>query len=74
MTAFNPLWGGDEYIQDTPPYDGMSISFLPSIVNDSTAAQLQLDSQVSTQSFMESLFRISAKNMYDSGVVVSSIV
>lgn len=72
MLFFDPYWGGLEYIQDTPPADSMAITFLPSIANDSAAGQLQLDSQESARSFMQSQFRASTENMYESGLVVST--
>lgn len=74
MISFNPLWGGQDYIQDSPPYDGLAICFLPSIVNDALAGVLQLDSETSCQSFMQTAYRVSAENMYDSGLIVSSMV
>lgn len=74
MISFNPYWGGQDYAQDTPPYDGFAITFLPSIVNDAVAGLLQADSEASAMSFMQNQFRASAENMYDSGLVVSSMV
>lgn len=74
MIAFNPLWGGEDYIQDTPPHDGMAISFLPSIVNDVLGGIPQADSQSSAQSFMQTQFRMVAENMNDSGLVISASV
>lgn len=71
MLFFNPDWGGLEYVQDTPPPDSMSIAFLPSVANDSAAAQLQMDAQESTRSFMQSQFRAATENMYESGLVLS---
>uniref|UniRef100_UPI002637E4B1 hypothetical protein n=2 Tax=uncultured Desulfovibrio sp. TaxID=167968 RepID=UPI002637E4B1 len=72
MIALDPLWGGLDVVQDTPPGDALAISFAPSIVSDVTAAVPQLDSQASVQSFMQDQFRASAENMYDSGLVVST--
>lgn len=74
MTSFNPYWGGLDYAQDTPPYDGFAITFVPSIANDTVAGILQGDSEASVLSFMQNQFRASAENMYDSGLVVSSMV
>lgn len=74
MIGFNPLWGGLDYIQDTPPGDGLAITFLPSVVNDSCAGALQLDSEASALSFMQDQFRASTENMYDSGLVISSMI
>lgn len=73
MIGFNPYWGGLDYVQDSPPYDGLAISFTPSVVDDATAAMAQLDSESSVQSFMALQFRATAENMYDSGLVVSAI-
>lgn len=72
MIALDPLWGGLDVVQDTPPGDTLAISFAPSIVSDVTAAVPQLDAQASVQSFMQDQFRASAENMYDSGLVVST--
>lgn len=72
MIFFNPGWGGLDVVQDTPPADGMAITYLPSIVNDALAGQLQYDSQESTRSFMQEQFRAAAENMYESGLVVST--
>ncbi|MBD5626627.1 MAG: hypothetical protein HDQ90_03925 [Desulfovibrio sp.] len=72
MIALDPLWGGLNVVQDTPPHDSLGISYAPSIVTDVTAAVPQLDSMASVQSFMEHQFRAAAENMYDSGLVVST--
>lgn len=72
MIMFDPGWGGLDYIQDTPPQDGMAIVFLPSLANDAIAGQLQLESEESTRSFMQSQFRAAAENMYESGLFVSA--
>ncbi len=74
MISFNPLWGGQDYIQDTPPYDGMGITFLPSIVNDASASELQLQSESSCHSDMQATFRISSENMYDAGLIYSGMI
>lgn len=73
MISFNPMWGGLDYVQDTPPGDGFAITFLPSIVSDVTAGQLQGDSEASVHSFMQQQFRMAAENMYDSGLVAHAI-
>ena len=72
MIALDPLWGGLNVVQDTPPHDALGITYAPSIVTDITAAVPQLDSQASVLSFMEHQFRAAAENMYDSGLVVST--
>ncbi|WP_165078477.1 MULTISPECIES: hypothetical protein [unclassified Desulfovibrio] len=72
MIALDPLWGGLNVVQDTPPRDSLGISYAPSIVTDVTAAVPQLDSMASVQSFTEHQFRAAAENMYDSGLVVST--
>lgn len=75
MTGFNPYWGGLDYVtDDSQPPDGFAISFLPSIANDAVAGVLQADSESSVLQFMQSQFRASTENMYDSGLVVSSYV
>lgn len=73
MISFDPSWGGLDYIQDTPPEDGMAIVFLPSIANDALAGQLQAESESSARSFMQAQFRAAAENMRDSGLVFNGI-
>lgn len=72
MTGFDPVWGGLDYTQDTPPYDGMAITFLPSLVNDVTAGQLQLESEESVHSFMQTQFRLVSENFNDAGLMFSA--
>lgn len=74
MITFNPDWGGQDVIQDTPPYDGMALVFLPSIVADVTGSIPQLDSENSVHSFMQTQFRISAENMNDSANIYWGII
>lgn len=74
MISFNPHWGGLDYTQDTPPWDGMGLVFLPSLAMDTTAGAPQLESEESVHQFMQSQFRAATENMYDSGLVVSSAV
>ena len=74
MIFFNPGWGGLDYIQDTPPQDGMGIVFLPSLANDATAGALQLESEESVHSFMQSQFRAVTENMYETALIVGSEV
>lgn len=74
MISFNPFWGGLDYIQDSPPYDSLAITFEPSIAIDATAAVPQAESESSAMSFMTSQFRAAAENMYDSGLVYSSVI
>ncbi|MDE5832898.1 MAG: hypothetical protein K2H64_07940 [Desulfovibrio sp.] len=74
MIIFNPIWGGLDYIQDTPPQDGMAIVFLPSVVSDPLAGKPQLESEESVQSFMQSQFRAVAENMRETGLIVGSDV
>lgn len=70
MNIFDPSWGGLDYVQDTPPQDGFAITFLPSIVNDPLAGQLQLESEESVHSFMQTQFRIVTENMYEAGLIL----
>lgn len=72
MIAFNPAWGGQDVIQDTPPYDGMALTFLPSIASDVLGAVPQLDSESSSCSFMEAQFRQVAENLQDIGLICSA--
>lgn len=74
MISFNPDWGGTDIIQDTPPYDGMSLVFLPSIVADVTGSIPQLESESSVHSFMQEQFRTSAENLNDGGLLYYSVV
>lgn len=74
MISFNPHWGGLDYVQDTPPQDGMGLVFLPSLALDAAAGYPQLESEESVHQFMQSQFRAATENMYDSGLVVSSAV
>lgn len=69
MTTFDPVWGGLDYVQDTAPYDGMGISFLPSVVNDALAAQSQTDSEASVRSFMQAQYRAAAENLMETGLI-----
>lgn len=73
MIAFDSYWGGLDYSFDTPPGDGFAITYLPSLANDSTAGLLQLDSEESVHSFMQTQFRMAAENMAGSGLVASHI-
>ncbi len=52
----------------------MGITFLPSIVNDASASELQLQSESSCHSDMQATFRISAENMYDAGLIYSGMI
>ena len=72
MISFDPHWGGLDYVQETPPGDGLGIIYLPSIAHDSTAGQLQLESEASVHSFMQLQFRAVTENMYGSGLIISA--
>lgn len=72
MIAFNPAWGGQDVIQDTPPHDGLGIVFLPSIVSDVVGSIPQLESESSVRSFMQNQFRAAAENFNDAGLVYSA--
>lgn len=74
MLTFNPDWGGQDIIQDSAPYDGLAIHFLPSVVSDVLGAVPQIDSETSAMSFMQTSFRAAAENMVDAGLIVSSSV
>lgn len=69
MISFDPYWGGLDYTFDTPPGDGLAITYLPSLAHDITAGQLQLESEESVHSFMQTQFRMSAENMIGTGLV-----
>lgn len=72
MIFFNPIWGGLDYIQDTPPQDGMAIVFLPSAASDPLAGQPQLESEESVRSFMQTQFRMAAENMSETGLLLGA--
>ena len=72
MIAFNPFWGGLDYIQDTPPQDGMGLVFAPSVATDALAGRAQLESEESVQSFMQSQFRAAAENMWELGLIAQA--
>lgn len=74
MLSFDPLWGGQNIIQDTPPGDALGIVFLPSIVGDVLGAIPQLESEESSRSFMQTQFRVAAENMNDAGLIYSAAV
>lgn len=71
MIGFDPYWGGLDYAFDTPPEDGFSIAYFPSIANDSLAGQLQLEAEESVHSFMQTQFRMATENMLGYGLVAS---
>lgn len=73
MISFNPAWGGQDVVQDTPPYDGMGLAFLPSIASDVLGAVPQLDSESSARSFMEAQFRQVAENLNDVGLICAVV-
>ena len=74
MIAFNPFWGGQDVIQDTPPYDGLGIHFLPSIAGDILGSVPQRESEASAQSFMQDQFRAATENMAGAGLIYSSAI
>lgn len=75
MTGFNVYWGGLDYVEeDSVPPDGFAITFVPSLVNDSTAGALQLEAEASTQQYMQNQFRASTENILGAGVFASAIV
>ena len=71
MIGFDPYWGGLDYSFDTPEADGLAISYLPSIVSDGLAGQLQLGSEESVHSFMQAQFRMATENMLSQGLVAN---
>lgn len=71
MIGFDPYWGGLDYMFDTPPEDGLGITFLPSLAHDPLAGALQLDSEESVHSFMQTQFRMATENMMGYGLVTS---
>lgn len=72
MISFDPAWLGLDVIQDSSPGDGLAVAYLPSVACDSSAAIDQLQHESSACSFMQDLFRSSAENMNNLGLVVSS--
>lgn len=71
MTTLEPLIARDDYVQDTPPYDGFAITWRPSEYDDSTAAAHQWQDAMSAQSFMQDQWRNSAEQQLDRGMISS---
>lgn len=71
MFALDPYLCETNVVQDTPPHDTFTISYLPSIISDITGCVPQLDSQNSAKSFMQEQFRTASLNMNDSGIVIN---
>lgn len=72
MHIFNSWWGGLDYIQDTPPEDGMGLVFIPSLASDSAAGALQLESESGSQQYMQARFKLAAENMLDMANIISA--
>lgn len=70
MTYFQPLSGLTLIVQNTPPDTTDVITYVPSVLNDITAAIDQLESADSAGSFMQTQWRMAAANMLGIGAVV----
>ncbi|CAK7009898.1 MULTISPECIES: hypothetical protein [unclassified Desulfovibrio] len=70
MTYFQPLSGLTLIVQNTPPDTTDVITYVPSVLNDITAAIDQLESADSASSFMQTQWRMAAANMLGIGAVV----
>ena len=70
MTYFQPLSGLTLIVQNTPPDTTDVITYVPSVLNDITAAIDQLESADSASSFMQTQWRMAAANMLGIGAGV----
>lgn len=71
MHIFEPNSGRTFVVLDTPPEDGMAISFSSSDFDDLIASENQHIDSSSARSFTQDLFRLSTENMLETGNVVS---
>ena len=69
MMYFQPLSGMALIAQNTPPDSTSVIMYLPSVINDITAAMDQFQSADSASSFMQTQWRMAAANMIGIGAV-----
>ena len=71
MHIFEPISGRTFVMLDTPPEDGMSITFSSSDFDDSIASIGQSIDSSSARSFNQDQFRMSSENMLETGVIIS---
>ena len=71
MNTLEPYIARDTYVQDSPPYDGLTITYRPSEYDDSTAAAHQWADAISAQSFTQEQWRMSADQQLDRGNVAN---
>ena len=69
MMYFQPLSGMALNAQNTPPDSTGVIMYLPSVINDISAAMDQLQSADSASSFMQTQWRMAAANMVGIGAI-----
>ena len=69
MMYFQPLSGMALIAQNTPPDSTGVIMYLPSVINDISAAMDQLPSADSASSFMQTQWRMAAANMVGIGAI-----
>ena len=71
MNTLEPYIARDSFVQDTPPYDGLTITWRPSEYDDSTASAHQWMDAMSAQAFMQEQWRSSAEQQLDRGMIAS---
>ncbi len=71
MTNLEPYTARDAYVLDTPPYDGMTITFRNADYDDMTASAHQWMDAMSAQAFMQEQWRSSAEQQLDRGLISS---
>ena len=71
MEVFDPLMQRTVVVLDTPPNDGLVISYSNSDFDDMIACENQLLDSSSARSFMQDEFRRSAQNLLEAGSVIS---
>ena len=71
MLCFDPSAQLGLVIQNSPPDTSDYISYVPSIVNDVTAATDELLSAESTRSFMQAQWRMASENILGLGIIAN---
>lgn len=71
MTHYDPASGLSVIVLPGSPGNPDSITYYPSIMNDSTAAADALLAEESAKSFMQTQWRAAASNMVGIGVISS---
>ena len=71
LHIFEPNSGRTFVVLETPPEDGMPITFSSSDFDDLIGSEHQQIDSSSARSFTQDLFRLSTENMLETGNVVS---